>query len=236
MNQWISIASILTCGGMAIGQTGTLDQSSPATSASFNLSASSLTWQQQVRAGIGGQLEGIRLTLLGPVAAQMEVRIRTGPAWSTATPAAVRTVIKATANSEVVFLDLTAENIQLAVNDAFVFETQGNDTGMNIVGSYVAPPGTPLYPEPLFLNTTLFVDNGWRHGFDTYMLTGGPTCYANCDESTDPPVLNVADFGCFLGRYAANDPYANCDGSTEPPVLNVADFGCFLSKYAAGCP
>ncbi|MEX2219709.1 MAG: hypothetical protein WD749_13230 [Phycisphaerales bacterium] len=65
---------------------------------------------------------------------------------------------------------------------------------------------------------------------------GAPPCYANCDNSTQPPVLNVADFGCFLTRYAAGDAYANCDNSTQPPVLNVADFGCFLTKYAAGCP
>jgi len=30
--------------------------------------------------------------------------------------------------------------------------------------------------------------------------------------------------------------YANCDGSTVPPILNVADFTCFLQKFAAGCP
>ncbi|MEX2219824.1 MAG: hypothetical protein WD749_13820 [Phycisphaerales bacterium] len=62
-----------------------------------------------------------------------------------------------------------------------------------------------------------------------------PACYANCDNSTQAPVLNVADFGCFLTRYAAGEAYANCDESTQAPVLNVADFGCFLTKYAAGC-
>jgi T5SS/PEP-CTERM-associated repeat protein len=61
-------------------------------------------------------------------------------------------------------------------------------------------------------------------------------CYANCDSSTQPPVLNVADFTCFLQKYANGDPYANCDASTQPPVLNVADFTCFLQKYANGCP
>jgi len=30
--------------------------------------------------------------------------------------------------------------------------------------------------------------------------------------------------------------YANCDGSTTPPVLNVSDFICFQSQFAAGCP
>ena len=63
-----------------------------------------------------------------------------------------------------------------------------------------------------------------------------PPCYPNCDGSTAAPVLNVADFTCFLQRFAASDPYANCDGSTTAPVLNVADFTCFLQSFAAGCP
>ena len=61
------------------------------------------------------------------------------------------------------------------------------------------------------------------------------TCYPNCDNSTIPPILNVADFSCFLNRYAAGDTYANCDHSTVPPVLNVADFTCFLNSFAVGC-
>jgi hypothetical protein len=65
-------------------------------------------------------------------------------------------------------------------------------------------------------------------------VSGG--CYANCDGSTAPPILNVNDFSCFLTKYASGDPYANCDASTTAPVLNVNDFSCFLTKYAAGCP
>jgi hypothetical protein len=68
------------------------------------------------------------------------------------------------------------------------------------------------------------------------LLGMGGDCYANCDGSTAAPVLNVADFTCFLQRYAAGESYANCDGSTTPPTLNVADFTCFLQRYAAGCP
>jgi hypothetical protein len=72
----------------------------------------------------------------------------------------------------------------------------------------------------------------------TFRVIGTPAgaCYANCDSSTVAPVLNVADFTCFLQRYAAGDSYANCDQSTGPPVLNVADFTCFLQQFAAGCP
>ena len=33
----------------------------------------------------------------------------------------------------------------------------------------------------------------------------------------------------------AGDVYVNCDNSTTPPTLNVADFTCFLHQFAAGC-
>ena len=60
-------------------------------------------------------------------------------------------------------------------------------------------------------------------------------CYANCDNSTTSPVLNVADFTCFLQQFGAGAAYANCYGSTTSPVLNVADFTCFLQKFGSGC-
>jgi hypothetical protein len=60
-------------------------------------------------------------------------------------------------------------------------------------------------------------------------------CIANCDLSTTPPTLDIADFACFLNRFAAGEEYANCDHSTTPPTLNVRDFICFINKFAAGC-
>jgi hypothetical protein len=78
---------------------------------------------------------------------------------------------------------------------------------------------------------------GWINLDDPaqYIALVGGACYANCDASTTPPILNVADFACFLNRFAAGASYANCDGSTASPVLNVADFACFLNQFAAGC-
>jgi len=85
--------------------------------------------------------------------------------------------------------------------------------------------------------TVLF---GGRHDSvfynDTWELILPVPCYANCDDSTTPPILNVADFVCFQIAFAAGDPLANCDGSTIAPILNVADFICFQSAFAAGCP
>jgi hypothetical protein len=68
-----------------------------------------------------------------------------------------------------------------------------------------------------------------------FSLEGTTLCYANCDESTDSPVLNVYDFTCFLNRFAQGDSYANCDQSTTSPVLNVSDFACFINRFVAGC-
>ncbi|MFN0132477.1 MAG: GC-type dockerin domain-anchored protein [Phycisphaerales bacterium] len=76
-----------------------------------------------------------------------------------------------------------------------------------------------------------------QEGFHEAWLASIPAfCYANCDNSVAAPALSVADFTCFLNRFAAGDPYTNCDGSTTPPALNIADFVCFLSAFAAGCP
>lgn len=72
-----------------------------------------------------------------------------------------------------------------------------------------------------------------------------PPCYANCDGSTELPVLAAPDFACFAQRFiqAQSLPsgqqtaaYPNCDGSTIFPVLNSLDFACYLSRYRAGCP
>jgi hypothetical protein len=86
-----------------------------------------------------------------------------------------------------------------------------------------------IHPVPAQLG------GGGQIGVNFYLF-GTPGCYANCDQSTEPPVLNVEDFVCFQTRFAAGQPYANCDGSTSPPTLNVADFVCFMQRFAAGCP
>jgi hypothetical protein len=49
-------------------------------------------------------------------------------------------------------------------------------------------------------------------------------------RSPDRPVLTGAR------RAVTADPHANCDRSTTPPTLNIADFSCFLQKFATDCP
>jgi hypothetical protein len=79
------------------------------------------------------------------------------------------------------------------------------------------------------LLTNFFVDDV------SIVVSSPPSCYANCDGSTTVPFLNISDFVCFQGEFAAGSSLANCDGSTTPPVLNISDFICFQSRFAAGC-
>jgi hypothetical protein len=90
--------------------------------------------------------------------------------------------------------------------------------------------------ESLFVATNI-TNAGGGTVYDIAQWVGchSGQCYANCDNSTVPPKLNVNDFLCFLNAFARQDPYANCDVSTAAPFLNVADFICFLNKFAAGC-
>jgi hypothetical protein len=93
--------------------------------------------------------------------------------------------------------------------------------------------------------TSLIQDRGWQGVLHYRTIDTSPPCYANCDNSTTPPVLNVEDFVCFINEFAnglALPPsqqithYANCDQSTTEPILNVEDFICFVNEFAQGCP
>jgi hypothetical protein len=90
-------------------------------------------------------------------------------------------------------------------------------------------------PGGLLIGGTFTLAGGEESPSVAVWGAGAPACYANCDCSTAAPVLNAADFVCFMARFVAGDPYANCDGSTAPPVLNVSDFVCFQQRFAEGC-
>jgi len=59
------------------------------------------------------------------------------------------------------------------------------------------------------------------------------SCYADCDTSTSPGVLDIFDFLCFQDAFVTMDPYADCDGNS---VFDVFDFLCFQDAFVTGCP
>jgi hypothetical protein len=118
--------------------------------------------------------------------------------------------------------------------------------GINFVPTNIFTASSAINAANAEGGSNMLSDTGWLVFGVSTTLSGensaiirtriSAPCYANCDASTAAPVLNVADFTCFLQKFAAGDPYANCDASTVAPTLNVADFTCFLQKFAAGCP
>jgi hypothetical protein len=105
------------------------------------------------------------------------------------------------------------------------------------------PPNGPSTTQILAANDPAWSVDPDTFGNYTIALTGACFlgCYANCDGSTTPPILNANDFQCFLNAFAGSlqpgmfPGYANCDNSTAAPILNANDFQCFLNAYAAGC-
>jgi hypothetical protein len=223
--------------GVARAQTGTLDQVSPhpsgSQSAGFNGDAPSLIWQCQVRTGIAGQLEGVTVsTSLGSVGQTCNVRLRVGAGWNTNPPAFSGLVVKTSPNEENIFVNMTSANVMLNVNDLYVIEMQGTGTGFGIAGSYVAPPGIPLYPEPLFLNGPgCFNDCGWRIAFQTWMNgTGGggfpALCFGDGSGAVPCPCNNsgTAGHGC-QNSAGTGGALLGATGTTHPDTIVLHSSG-----------
>lgn len=139
----------------------------------FNAGVNSLTWQIEIATGIPGTLEGFDLQIQGAAGATVDVSVIAGGGWNLGAPAWTGTLTAAgTGTWEPVFVDVSSAGIALNTGDLWVIQLNGN-TGMGVRGEYVAPPGTPPYPQPLYLGGPgCFADCGWRIGFNTYMLSG----------------------------------------------------------------
>jgi hypothetical protein len=211
--------------GAAMGQTGELDQSAPHTLSSpnwatFNIGSSRWVWQQQIRPGVSGILEGIVITVgQGPAGSRFTVRVRDG-AFPSNNPALFEAEItRTTADYEDIFIDMTAANIPLAAGSPFVFEAIGRNEQVFLVGSHVRPEdGAPLYPEPLGTNGNP-EPPGWRFGFDTYVLTGGCDADFNGDNQVD-----FFDYLDFAGAFDAEDPSADFNGDNQVDFFDYLDF------------
>jgi hypothetical protein len=142
--------------------------------------------------------------------------------------------------------------VNLVQNGTVAFYIVGTAGGYRYRGSTTPNPTVDarLSLESNLARSELFggtVSTSRRFMGTIHYYEGVPTlpCYANCDGSTTPPILNVDDFTCFINEYATAQllpheqqvsAYANCDGSTIAPALNVDDFTCFINRFAQGCP
>lgn len=94
------------------------------------------------------------------------------------------------------------------------------------------------HPGNGFMSNTDGDQTSWQPGGFGAVVSVGVygDCYADCDQSTGPGVLDIFDFLCFGNRFAMGLPYAcDCDISTGVGVCDVFDFLCFGNAYALGC-
>jgi hypothetical protein len=81
--------------------------------------------------------------------------------------------------------------------------TAGSSTAHGQMIDLVASPHPHPHRRGPGINSAGWIAANATADFDiieAYILK--PGCYANCDASTIPPVLNVADFSCFLNQFA----------------------------------
>ena len=109
------------------------------------------------------------------------------------------------------------DSLGLGLRLGLAMDDQGN---AHITGMIAANPGGP----PL-------------GSFDVYVMKIEQGCYADCDNSATPRVLDVGDFLCFQRMFVQRDPYAcNCEVSTGFGVCDIFDFLCFQNAFVTGCP
>lgn len=156
-----------------------LDQSSPVFNTGFNGDASILTWQQEVRVGIAGQLTRVEIDINNPGSAFFFINV--GSPWQTDANDFQATITAS--NTGTLSIDVSSANINLNVDDRFVIGIQGTDQGLGFTGSGF--PG--LYNRgELWLNAQVYVGAGeFDIAFNTYMeegtsCNGGETLKASC--------------------------------------------------------
>ena len=94
----------------------------------------------------------------------------------------------------------------------FYISTDANGGGLGVYTEGVSPTSVSgnqvmSFAVPLSAPSQLYYQCQAHTGMGgSIAIVDPPTCYANCDQSTAAPALNVADFTCFLQRFAAGCP------------------------------
>lgn len=228
---------------LAPAQTGTLDQSSPMGNAWFNVGVNSLTWQIEIKTGIAGTLEGFEVEISSAnIGSTVDFEVIRGGGWNVGAPLWSGTLATAVGGSswERFFVDVSSAGINLSAGELWVIRTVGNSTA-GIRGEYVAPPGTPPYPQPLYLNGPgCFADCGWRIGFNTYMLTGPSGPHLTLTGACPGPVtLSFTGATPFTNLAVLHGPAGSFVKNSNPCfglalAINNPSLGGFVPMNANG--
>jgi hypothetical protein len=182
---------------LAAAASGVVDQSSPipGVPATFDASDPAKVWQQQVRAGVAGELIGLRVRVGGPAGARVRLRIRPGTGWSCGKVVFETTLATAHEGGEDFYVDTSGAGFRVRAGRRFVIEIQGDGSGAVLHGNAVRETEEPLYGEPLFLSGPRCFDAcRARLGFETFVEDGDITSF--CFGRECPCDNDASGAGC----------------------------------------
>lgn len=188
------------------------------------------------------ELQSVRLTL-DLAGGTPEVSLWTGEGWPQL-PVAVLSGGEPLGNGQYSYIPQQAVTIQTGQTYWVTVREAPSSLGMF---TWAGSAGPPL---GMAVSAGYVQDGQGSPVYNGFSVWGGFDCYANCDGSTASPVLNIADFTCFLEQFAQGMSlpfnstwqayhYANCADGVIPchhNCLEISDFTCFLQTFALGCP
>jgi len=196
-----------------------LDQESPygcsgGSTATFNMFATSLTWQQDVTVGISGQL--VQIDVYVSVEGSCFFFLNAGPPWQTDTNDFEMTFTSDGTGWNTI--DVSSAGLNFSVNDHFVIGFQGTSDGLQCGGSYKPPGGCYLRGAPWLNGAHHTPGDDWDIGFrsyvgssvtptpsviptetPTFVPTGTPTVVITMNTPVPVPAENTAGRGLLIG-------------------------------------
>ena len=144
---------------------GILDQTSPYASTSFNMTASTLSWQQDITVNKPGALVQIDLYVTAP--GSCTVSMSAGAPWHIGLPDYSTSFSAAETGWH--SIDVSASGLAFLQNGHFTLGLTGNESGLWLGGSTLVPSGG--YDRgTLYLNSAIYVDGSYDVAFRTYVL------------------------------------------------------------------
>lgn len=123
MKTCAALVAALSLTSAALAQTGTMDQSSPN---EFVVFTNGQTWQQEIKVGIAGQLEGFKLDFWAGTTANTSVQIRLFSSGTACNPGSLvwsdTYTVTQTGVVQSKFYDVTSLNLNYNVGDVFLLE------------------------------------------------------------------------------------------------------------------
>ena len=135
-------------------------------------------------------------------------------------------IAKQSASTEDLVINFASSAISVTQGMPYLLEVSaGTGTGLSLAGSYVEPPGQPLYQFPLSYAGAPFSNGGWRLGFDLFI--DPELCFTDINGDGG---IDEGDLSEFFRSWEAGS--ANADVNHDGAV-DFDDASVFLDLWAS---